>query len=138
MHTGAKNVRAWPFSRMRSCFHIETCRPPESALSIENCRHISKMAVILAGTKSDSEGLVTYIVDIMHGKTKYSMTIYLTTTKNSATWGRACAHKSRKHTCAAVFSLARPFSHSKMHFRDLSQTEKILIKNISNCRMCFK
>ena len=57
------------------------------------------MAVILAGTKSDSGGLVTYIVDIMHGKTKYSMTIYLTTTKNSATWGRACAHKSRKHTC---------------------------------------
>ena len=38
------------------------------------------MAVILAGTKSDSGGLVTYIVDIMHGKTKYSMTIYLTTT----------------------------------------------------------
>jgi hypothetical protein len=58
--------------------------------------------------------------------------------KNSATSGRACAHKSRKHTCAAVFSLARPFSHSKMHFRDLSQTEKILINNISNRRMCFK
>ena len=61
MHTGAKNVRAWPFSRMRSCFHIETCRPPESALSIENCRHIWKMAVILAGTKSDSGGLVMHI-----------------------------------------------------------------------------
>ena len=103
MRTGAKKVRARPFSRARGCFHIVTC-----------------------------------IVDIMHGKTKYSMTIYLTTTKNSATWGRACAHKSRKHTCAAVFSLARPFSHSKMHFRDLSQTEKILIKNISNCRMRFK
>ena len=53
--------------------------------------------------------IVTCIVDIMHGKTKYSMTIYLTTTKNSATWGRACAHKSRKRTCAAVFSLAHAY-----------------------------
>ena len=64
MHTGAKNVRAWPFSRMRSCFHIETCRPPESALSIENCRHIWKMAVILAGTKSDSGGLPLFILGL--------------------------------------------------------------------------
>ena len=46
MCTGAKNVRARPFSRACGCLHIVTC-----------------------------------IVDIMHGKTKYSMTIYLTTTK---------------------------------------------------------
>ena len=59
-----------------------------------------------------------YILEIGHGKTEYSLTIYLTTKKISAKLERAHAHRSQKRTCAAVFSRGRPFLHTKMNFRD--------------------
>ena len=46
-----------------------------------------------------------YILEIDHGKTKYSLTIYLTTKQISATSERAHAHRSQKRTCAAVWSI---------------------------------
>ena len=73
-----------------------------------------------------------YILEIGHGKTKYSLTIYLTTTKFSATSERAHAHRSQKRTCAAVFSRARLFSHSNMHCRDYAWKDKILNDHLSN------
>ena len=72
--------------------------------------------------------IVGCILEIGHGKTKYSLTIYLTTTKSE----RANAHRSQKRTCAAVFSRARLFSHSNMHCRDYAWKDKILNDHLSN------
>ena len=73
-----------------------------------------------------------YILEIGHGKTEYSLTIYLTTKKISATSERAHAHRSQKRTCAAVFSRARLFSHSNMHCRDYAWKDKILNDHLSD------
>ena len=45
-----------------------------------------------------------YILEIGHGKIEYSLTIYLTTKKISATSERAHAHRSQKRARAAVFA----------------------------------
>ena len=46
-----------------------------------------------------------YILEIGHGKTEYSLTIYLTTKKISATSERAHAHRRQKRARAAVFAV---------------------------------
>ena len=69
-----------------------------------------------------------YILEIGHGKTECSITIYLTTKKFQP-------HRSvnmrtgDKNVRARPFS---PFSHTKTDFRDWSWKDKILINRISN------
>ena len=79
-----------------------------------------------------------YILEIGHGMTEYSLTIYLTTKKISATSERAHAHRSQKGTCAAVFSRARLFSHSNMHCRDYAWKDKILNDHLSDNNKKFQ
>ena len=98
MRTGAKNVRARPFSRARGCFHIVTC-----IVEIMHGKTKYSMTIYLTTTKIGSHigackcaqepktrvrgrfRILKRILEIGHGKTKYSLTIYLTTKKISAT-----------------------------------------------------
>ena len=72
------------------------------------------------------------ILEIGHVKTKLSLTIYLTTTKISATSERANAHRSQKRACVAGFSRAQLFSYSNMHCRYYAWKDKILNDHLSN------
>ena len=76
MRTGAQIVRARPFSRTRSCFHIVTC-----------------------------------IVEIKHGKTRYSMSIYLTTTTKIQTHqGVTMRTRAETYMCRCFLSRTAIFS----------------------------
>ena len=65
--------------------------------------------------------IVECILEIGHGKTKYSLNIYLTHTQIQPHWSVR----------------AWPISRSRMHFGDWSWKDEILIKYISNRKVYF-
>ena len=93
MRTGAKNVRARPFSHTKTDFrdwswkdrilinHISNHKKFQPHRSVHMRTGAKNVRARTFSRARGSFHIVTCIVEIMHGKTKYSMTIYLTTTK---------------------------------------------------------
>ena len=126
MRTGAKNVRARPFSRARGHFCIL-----KRILEIGHGKTEYSLTIYLTTKKTLERAhahrspnstarpfsrtrscfhIVTCIVEIKHGKTKYSMSIYLTTTTKIQTYQGVTMRTRAENIHVPLFSL----SHS--HF----------------------
>jgi hypothetical protein len=114
MHVRARveNVRARPISHSRMHFREWSWK---DGILIEHISYQKTNFSHIGGCmcthepKTCAHGLfliVGCILEIGHGKTEYSLNIYLTT--------------------------KQPISHSGMHFRDWSRKDEILIEHISN------